>query len=84
VPPPPPPQPPPHRHGNKETQSPGPSGEKSRRSTDSVRRGSGASSVSQVERVESNPGSHDILADLSALQRDIDALRSQSAGERVT
>jgi len=84
----PPPPPPLHRHGTKETQSPGTSrrasGEQSRRSIDSVRRDSGASSVLQVERVESNPGSHDILADLSALQRDIDALRNQSVGERVT
>ena len=71
-------------------QSPGasrrPSGEQGRRSTDSARRGSTASSLSQVERPESNQtaGGHDILADLSALQREIDALRSQSERERVT
>lgn len=88
-----PPPPPPHRHGSEtptQTQSPGAlrraSGDQTRRSTDSARpkRDSEASSVSQVEKIESNPGSHNILADLSALQREIDALRSQSTGERVT
>jgi len=54
------------------------SGEHSRRSLDSDRRGSTASSMSQVGDVDINIGRHDILADLSALQREIDALRSQS------
>ncbi|TVY41525.1 hypothetical protein LSUB1_G003701 [Lachnellula subtilissima] len=88
-----PPPPPPHRHGWEtptQSQSPGAlrraSGEKRRRSIDNARprRDSEASSVSQVEIIESNPGSDNILADLSTLQREIDALRSQSAGERVT
>ena len=82
--PPPPPPPPPHRHGQ-QAQSPGASRRASgeqRRSIDNVRRGSGSSSVSQVERIETNPG--DILADLSALQREIDALRNQSGNQRVT
>lgn len=79
-----PPPPPPHRHGKENEKLPEPSGEHSRRSTDSVQRDS--VSVSQLTKVETNPGNHDILADLSALQRDIDALRtnSQSGGERVT
>jgi len=34
--------------------------------------------MSQVGDVDINIGRHDILADLSALQREIDALRSQS------
>lgn len=46
-----------------------------------VRRGSESSSVSKVENVKSNPGGHDILADLSALQREIDALRNQSGDQ---
>jgi hypothetical protein len=81
-----PPPPPPHRHGQ-QAQSPGTSrrvsGEQ-RRSIDNARRGSESSSVSQVERIDSNPGGHDILADLSALQREIDALRNQSGNQRVT
>ena len=84
-----PPPPPPHRHGRSsmEAQSPGasrrPSGEQSRRSMESARRGSEASSILEEERVESKAGGHDILADLSALQRDIDALRIQSEKQRV-
>ena len=87
----PPPPPPPHRHGrrsSKEAQSPGesrrPSGEQSRRSVESARRGSAASSIREEERIESNVGKPDIMADLSALQREIDALRIQSEKERVT
>jgi hypothetical protein len=87
-----PPPPPPHRHGrgSMDGQSPGasrrPSGEQGRRSTESARRGSTTSSLSQAERTESNQavGGHDILADLSALQREIDALRNQSEKERLT
>lgn len=57
-----------------------PSGEL-RRSIDSARRGSVASSLSQAERVDSNltaTAEHDVLADLDALQREIDALRGQN------
>jgi hypothetical protein len=81
-----PPPPPPHRHGQ-QAQSPGASRRASgeqRRSMDNVRRDSESSSVSKMERIESNPGGHDILADLSALQNEIDALRTQSGNERVT
>jgi hypothetical protein len=38
----------------------------------------------EAERAGSNPGGHDILADLSALQREIDALRTQSEKQKVT
>ncbi|KAH8661581.1 hypothetical protein BGZ60DRAFT_530532 [Tricladium varicosporioides] len=85
-----PPPPPPHRHGRSsmDAQSSGdsrrPSGEQSRRSIESARRGSGASSVSQYERIDAQPASNDILADLSALQKEIDALRTQSEKERIT
>jgi hypothetical protein len=87
----PPPPPPPHRQGRRssmEAQSQGesrrPSGEQSRRSIESARRGSATSSIREEERVESNVGRPDIMADLSALQREIDALRIQSERERVT
>jgi hypothetical protein len=86
-----PPPPPPHRHARRsssETQSPiesrRPSGEQSRRSIESARRDSTSSSIREEERVESNVRRPDIMADLSALQREIDALRIQSERERVT
>jgi hypothetical protein len=66
------------------------SAEQRRRSTDSVRGGSEASFISQLERVESpepvdpNNGGQDILAEMSKLQREIDALRIKSEKERVT
>ncbi|KAE9369232.1 hypothetical protein N431DRAFT_427432 [Stipitochalara longipes BDJ] len=84
------PPPPPPRHGRRvslDAQSPGesrrPSGEYLRRSIESARRGSASSSI-QEERLESNVGRPDIMADLSALQREIDALRIQSEKEKVT
>jgi hypothetical protein len=85
-----PPPPPPHRHGrtSMEAQSADasrrPSGEQSRRSIESARRGSAASSMLEAERIGGISGGHDILADLSALQREIDALRTQSEKQRVT
>ena len=92
-----PPPPPPPRHGRNSmegvSQSPGASrrasGEQSRRSMDSTRRESVASSIisPRIEKVQSNAstsGGQDILADLSALQREIDALRVQSEKESVT
>jgi hypothetical protein len=91
----PPPPPPPHRHGrpSMETQSPSASqrtsGEQPRQSVDIVRRESTASIVLQEtvagRTVESEAAErHDILADLTKLQRDIDALRVQSEMDRVT
>jgi hypothetical protein len=84
------PPPPPPRHGRRvssDAQSPGesrrPSGEYLRRSIESARRGSTSSSI-QEERCDSNVGRPDIMADLSALQREIDALRIQSEREKVT
>lgn len=60
-----------------------------RRSIDSARRGSVASSLSQVERNENIPpegssasGKMNVLDDLTALQREIDALRGQSETDR--
>ena len=88
----PPPPPPPHRHGRSsmEEGSRRTSAEQGRRSMDSARRGSEVSSISQLERVESpepvggTNGGHDILAEMSKLQREIDALRIKSEKERVT
>jgi hypothetical protein len=65
-----PPPPPPPRNSDISRRT---SGENSRKSWDSVRRGSEASSV-QEERYEERP---DILADLTKLQREIDALRAR-------
>ncbi|RDW73700.1 hypothetical protein BP5796_07142 [Coleophoma crateriformis] len=88
-----PPPPPPHRHGrasfdlpNAPIVSPGSrtSGEYSRRSTDSMRRDSTASSSSYVDRPGTASSGKDILADLSALQREIDALRNASAEKQAT
>lgn len=82
------PPPPPPRHGRSsmDAQSPGqaqrPSGEYSRRSNESVRRGSNVSSIQQEETPEP-ANKHDILADLSKLQREIDALRQRETG-RIT
>ena len=59
------------------------SAEHGRRSTDSARRGSETSST-HLERVESpepvggNNGGQDILAEMSRLQKEIDALRVRS------
>lgn len=53
---------------------------------DSGRRGSTASSVAEVPeeiQMTMGPSKHDILADLSKLQAEIDALRSQSEKEGV-
>jgi hypothetical protein len=61
-----------------------PSGEQSRRSIESARRGSAALSMLEAERAGGISGGHDILADLSALQREIDALRTQSEKQKVT
>jgi hypothetical protein len=66
------------------------SAEHGRRSMDSARRGSETSSITHIERVESpelvggNDGAQDILAEMSKLQQDIDALRIKSEKERVT
>ena len=68
-----PPPPPPPRHSDTSRRT---SGETSRKSWDSARKGSETSSV-QEETQEERP---DILADLTKLQREIDALRSR--GER--
>ncbi|PMD19186.1 hypothetical protein NA56DRAFT_680271 [Hyaloscypha hepaticicola] len=85
------PPPPPPRHGRRistDAQSPGQSrrtsGEQPRRSIESARRGSASSSIREDESLGSNVGRPDIMADLSALQREIDALRIQSEKERVT
>lgn len=85
------PPPPPPRHGRRisiDAQSPGQSrrtsGEQPRRSIESARRGSASSSIREEESLGSNVGRPDIMADLSALQREIDALRIQSEKERVT
>ena len=85
------PPPPPPRHGRRisiDAQSPGQSrrtsGEHPRRSIESARRGSASSSIREEESLGSNVGRPDIMADLSALQREIDALRLQSEKERVT
>ncbi|KAG0647106.1 hypothetical protein D0Z07_7083 [Hyphodiscus hymeniophilus] len=88
----PPPPPPPHRHGRNsmEDGSRRTSAEHGRRSIDSARRGSETSSIARVESVESpepadaNNGGQDILAEMSKLQREIDALRVQSEKERAT
>jgi hypothetical protein len=87
----PPPPPPPPRHGRRistDAHSPGESrrtsGEHPRRSIESARRGSVSSSIREEEWLESNVGRPDIMADLSALQREIDALRIQSEREKVT
>jgi hypothetical protein len=92
-----PPPPPPRRYGRNSMES-APhssdtsrraSGEQSRRSMDSARREFVVSPIISppIEKVTSNEsmsGGHDILADLSALQREIDALRDQSEKEHVT
>ncbi|KUJ14974.1 uncharacterized protein LY89DRAFT_126828 [Mollisia scopiformis] len=84
-----PPPPPPPRHGRTsfDGQSPGTSRRTSsdypRRSMDSARRGSAASSVLQMPEEVQGPAGHDILADLSKLQAEIDALRNQAEKERV-
>jgi hypothetical protein len=86
-----PPPPPPSRHGRRvstDAHSPGESrrtsGEHPRRSIESARRGSASSSIREEKWLESNVGRPDIMADLSALQREIDALRTQSEREKVT
>lgn len=94
-----PPPPPPPRHGRKssesEAQSPGTSrrpsgeylrrsGEHSRRSIDSTRRDSIASLAIQEDPQAVDESQNDILADLSKLQREIDALRVQSEKDIVT
>ena len=86
-----PPPPPPPRHGRNsmEDGSRRTSAEHGRRSTDSARRGSETSSITQLERVESpvpqlpNTGGQDILAEMSKLQQEIDALRTKSEKERI-
>jgi hypothetical protein len=85
------PPPPPPRHGRRisiDAQSLGESrrtsGEHPRRSIESARRGSASSSIREEENLGSSVGRPDIMADLSALQREIDALRVQSERERVT
>ncbi len=85
------PPPPPPRHGRRisiDAQSPGQSrrtsGEQPRRSIESARRGSASSSIREEESLGSNVARPDIMADLSALQQEIDALRVQSEKERVT
>lgn len=85
------PPPPPPRHGRRisiDGQSPGESrrtsGEHPRRSIESARRGSASSSIREESNLESNVGRPDIMADLSALQREIDALRIRSEREKVT
>ncbi|KAH8770688.1 hypothetical protein F5882DRAFT_332787, partial [Hyaloscypha sp. PMI_1271] len=84
-----PPPPPPSRHGRRvstDAHSPGESrrtsGEHPRRSIESARRGSASSSIREEKWLESNVGRPDIMADLSALQREIDALRTQSEREK--
>ncbi|KAL3423808.1 hypothetical protein PVAG01_05555 [Phlyctema vagabunda] len=73
------PPPPPPRHGQSiHDTSRRASGDSSRRSIDSNRRASAASSTSQMDRPGTSSSGVDVLADLSALQREIDALRGQS------
>lgn len=77
-----PPPPPPHRHGRSSMEggaSQRTSGDYSR-SGDGLRRGSEASSIQQ-EGLSDRP---DILADLSKLQKEIDALRARGVRESVT
>jgi hypothetical protein len=80
-----PPPPPPRARNGLDVQLPENSqrhsGEHSRQTSETtLRRDSRASSLSTVNFVEDGPAGHDILADLSALQREIDALRVQSDG----
>ncbi|KAF8855428.1 hypothetical protein BDZ45DRAFT_504002 [Acephala macrosclerotiorum] len=87
-----PPPPPPHRHGRTsfDGHSPGASrrtsGDYPRRSMDSVRQDSAASSVlklpEEAAETEASGSRLDILADLSRLQAEIDALRSRSEKEK--
>ncbi|KAH7369559.1 hypothetical protein BKA65DRAFT_1154 [Rhexocercosporidium sp. MPI-PUGE-AT-0058] len=80
----PPPPPPRHSRSSLDVQSPGnlqrSSGEYTRRSNESARRGSQYEEPSVAVETESK---NDILADLSKLQREIDALRQSETG-RIT
>ncbi|RFU33435.1 hypothetical protein B7463_g2907, partial [Scytalidium lignicola] len=90
-----PPPPPPPRHSRSSIDGGSRSGDPARRSIESVRRGSGASMIT-IPLVENSPpeigtpsaaasgSGTDILADLTALQRDIDALRVRSERQRVS
>lgn len=82
-----PPPPPPRARNNPDAQSIGNSriggGEASGRSIENVRR-EATSSQSHTEAIEDKAGGHDILADLTALQREIDALRNQSEKDKIT
>ncbi|KAL2063918.1 hypothetical protein VTL71DRAFT_4412 [Oculimacula yallundae] len=79
----PPPPPPRHSRRSMEVQSPTnsqrPSGEYLRQSSESARRGS--QQEAPLEISEQPPNKHDILADLSKLQREIDALRQSETGK---
>lgn len=87
-----PPPPPPPRHSRSSIDGGSRSGEPTRPSIDSNRRGSGASFT--IPRVEHSPPDmddpnasghgQDILADLTALQRDIDALMVRSEKQSVS
>ena len=87
-----PPRPPPHRQGRNSMEDGlmRTSAEIGRRSMDTARRDSNTSSITHRERVESpepmggNSGAQDILAEMSKLQQEIDALRVQSEKERVS
>jgi hypothetical protein len=81
-----PPPPPPPRHGRNsmDEASRRTSAEHGRPSTENVRRGSETSLIHHTESVESpeliarTKGPQDILAEMSKLQREIDALRVKS------
>ncbi|EPE27862.1 hypothetical protein GLAREA_04653 [Glarea lozoyensis ATCC 20868] len=77
-----PPPPPPRARNSLDEQTPEKSyqhcGEQVQPSPKATLRDSRASSVSTVNPVGEEPVGHDILADLTALQREIDALRVQS------
>jgi len=83
----PPPPPPPPRHGGKnslEGDSRRTSAEHGRQSMDGARRGSETSSITRLEGggspepLDANDGRQDLLAEMSKLQREIDAARNQS------
>jgi hypothetical protein len=86
----PPPPPPPRGHrSSMEDGSRRTSAERGRQSIDSVRRGSETSSITQLEKVESPEVENakvtqDVLAEMSKLQADIDALRMKSGQDQKT
>ncbi|KAH8819750.1 hypothetical protein F5884DRAFT_25201 [Xylogone sp. PMI_703] len=87
-----PPPPPPPRHSRNSVDGGSRSADPARRSIESVRQESGSSiaipqvanSPPEIGTPSANGGGHDIMADLSALQRDIDALMLRSERQRVS